>query len=151
MTTKHNDALGTYRSILKGWVKALGSKPTAEMFEAVHALGCRPGKQALARAMELREEGATDGQVKQACIIGWGNSGSHHNKRKDLITAKWVKREAMPPAGNHTVYKIVMTEKGLEKVAGVLVPVKKPTKKRVKKVVPVMPVQDVPVTQEVQA
>jgi hypothetical protein len=93
--------------------------------------------------MELRAEGATDGQVKQACIIGWGNSGSHHNKRKDLIAAKWVKRETMPPAGNHTVYKISLTDKGAEKVAG-MVPVKKARAKKVVPVTVVPVVQDVP-------
>ena len=68
--SKHNEITGWYDTVLKGWqVKALGPKPTVEAFKAAHAMGCRPGKQALAMAMYLRDGGATDGQVKMACII----------------------------------------------------------------------------------
>ena len=113
------NVLGWYATVLNGWqVKALGPKPTAELFTQAHALGCRPGKQALAMAMYLREGGATDGQVKMACIIQWGSSGSHHNKRRDLIGAKFVKaKPVVSDAQGHKVYAIALTATGTAKVA----------------------------------
>ena len=109
-----------YTTVFKGWqVKALGPKPTAELFTQAHALGCRPGKQALAMAMYLRDGGATDGQVKMACIIQWGSSGSHHNKRRDLIAAKLVaEKPAVSDAQGHKVYAIALTARGTSKVEG---------------------------------
>ncbi|HET9285727.1 MAG TPA: hypothetical protein VFR24_27565 [Candidatus Angelobacter sp.] len=81
--------------------------------EAAHALGCRPGKQALAVAMCLREGGATDGQMKMACILNWGSSGSHHNKRGDLVDRKLVRTvNAHEDATGHKVYTIALTPKG---------------------------------------
>jgi len=116
--SKSNNVLGYYATVLKGWqAKALGPKPTLAEFEAAHALGCREGKQALAMAMYLRQGGATDGQVKMACIIQWGSSGSHHNKRRDLIGAKLVK--AVPQvtdAQGHKVYAVALTATGTAKL-----------------------------------
>ena len=114
-----NSVLNYYTTALKGWqVKALGPKPTEAEFTAAHALGCRPGKQALAMAMYLRAGGATDGQVKMACIIQWGSSGSHHNKRRDLQGAGFVKNiPATNDAQGHKVYAIALTTKGTAKLA----------------------------------
>lgn len=108
---KH-DVTATYAVALKGWqTKVMGSKVTAEQLTAAHALGCRPGKQALANAMYLRADGATDGQVKAACIAQWGGAGSQHNKRTDLANAKLVKVTKSKP-GTHTVYAMTLTPKG---------------------------------------
>lgn len=117
--SKANNVLSYYETVLKGWqVKALGPKPTLANFEAAHALGCRAGKQALAMAMYLRDSGATDGQVKMACIIQWGSSGSHHNKRRDIISAGWVKaKPVQADAQGHKVYAIALTDKGTKKLA----------------------------------
>src|ERR1700692_4104401 len=117
--SKANNVAGWYETVLKGWVvKTLGPKPTAELFTQAHALGCRPGKQALAMAMYLREGGATDGQVKMACIIQWGSSGSHHNKRRDLVQAGFAKsKPVVSDATGHKVYAITMTPKGFTKAA----------------------------------
>lgn len=108
-----------YSNALKNWVpKLMGPKVTKEMLETVHKLGCRAGKQALARAMEMRSCGASDGQIKAACIAGWGSSGSHHNKRRDLIAAKLVRRIAIgnSDSNGHTVYTIELTDKGKTKI-----------------------------------
>lgn len=135
---KHDAITATYGVALKGWHKpTMGSKPGLELFEQAHALGCRPGKQALARALELRADGATDGQIKAACIAQWGNSGSHHNKRGELATAKLVKVTKTKP-GAHTVYRIELTPKGVERVKGAVdtataTPAAKPARKRTSK------------------
>ena len=120
MSKANDNVTGWYATVLKGWqVKALGPKPTVDQFKAAHAMGCRPGKQALAMAMYLRDGGATDGQVKMACIIQWGSSGSHHNKRRDLIAAKLVaEKPAVSDAQGHKVYAIALTAKGVSKVEG---------------------------------
>lgn len=113
---KNDIVAGTYGHVLKHWHAAsMGPKPNAELFIQAHALGCRPGKQALARALELRAGGATDGQIKAACIAQWGNSGSHHNKRGELSAAKLVTVTKTKP-GQHTVYAIALTPKGVERV-----------------------------------
>lgn len=106
----------TYGHVLGHWHSAsMGDKPALTLFEAAHALGCRPGKQALARALEMRDGGATDGQIKAACIAQWGNSGSHHNKRGELSAAKLVTVVKSKP-GAHTVYSIKLTDKGTARV-----------------------------------
>ncbi len=139
----------TYGMVTKGWsVKLSGPKPTVEQVLQAHALcGLNRafGKQALARALELREGGATDGQIKAACIAVWGGSGSHHNKRGDLHRAKLVtvdKVKVADDAGGagHTVYRIALTAKGSALVQGVA-PEAKPVKAR--RVKPVK-VDDIP-------
>jgi hypothetical protein len=107
-----------YVPVLKAWQgKVLGPKPTADLFDLAHLLGCRPGKQALARAMEMRECGATNGQVVLACTLGWGSSGSHHNKRRELVHSKMIRVVSMPnDKSGHTVYHIELTSKANEKL-----------------------------------
>lgn len=129
--SKANDVTGWYSTALKGWqVKLLGPKPIAELFTQAHALGCRPGKQAMAMAMYLRPDGATDGQVKAACIIQWGSSGSHHNKRRDICGAGFAKaKPVVSDAQGHKVYAIALTPKGEGKVkAGAEAKADKPAK-----------------------
>jgi hypothetical protein len=108
------DHTAFYATAFKSWQKGYGSKPTGTMFEHVHGLGCRPGKQALATAMGLRPEGVTNPQVLLVC----GNP--QNNKRAGLVYDGYLKREAVPnsPEG-HTVYKYTVTPKGLKRVESV--------------------------------
>jgi len=107
------DATNWYTGSFKNWsIKALGSKPTADQLEAIHLLGLRPGKQALANAMALRPEGVTNAQIIQAC----GNP--QLNRMRGLIADKLVKREPVPMTGaGHTVYKLVLTPKGEQRIS----------------------------------
>ena len=107
------DATNWYAGSFKNWsIKALGAKPTADQLEAIHLLGLRPGKQALANAMALRPEGVTNAQIIQAC----GNP--QLNRMRGLIADKLVKREPVPMTGNgHTVYKLVLTPKGEQRIS----------------------------------
>lgn len=109
------DALKPYATMFKGWqVKVLGEKPTAEHLAALHALGLRPGKQALANAMYLRDGGATSAQVVMAC------GAPQLNRMRALAASQYVKREATPANdAGHTVYKLTLTAKGLAKAAKV--------------------------------
>lgn len=101
-----------YTNVFKAWqAKTLGPKPTAEMLASIHKLGARPGKQALAIAMGLRDCGVTNGQIIGAC----GNP--QLNKMRGYITDAFLKREAVPPTAlGHTVYKLVLTAKGLQRI-----------------------------------
>ena len=104
-----------YAVALKNWpTKLAGPKVTQAQLDTAHKLGCRAGKQALAMAMYLREGGASDGQVKAACIAGWGSSGSHHNKRRDMQGAGLVRNKnvGVADANGHKVYTIELTERG---------------------------------------
>ncbi|HET9285722.1 MAG TPA: hypothetical protein VFR24_27540 [Candidatus Angelobacter sp.] len=153
--SKTNDVTGWYSTVLKGWqVKLLGPKVTAELLSTAHALGCRPGKQALAMAMYLREGGASDGQVKAACIIQWGSSGSHHNKRRDLVDVAKLARNKpiINDAQGHKVYAITLTDKGVSRVkaageAATAAAAAKPAKAaKPRKAKPETPAATVPVT-----
>lgn len=108
------NVLNYYAAFFKGWqVKALGEKPSVDMFSTVHALGVRPGsKVALAIAMYLRETGATQGQVITAC------GGPQLNKMRGFIESGVLKREAMPANdAGHTVYRVTLKAKGAKVVA----------------------------------
>jgi hypothetical protein len=107
------DATTWYAGNFKNWsIKALGAKPTADQLEAIHLLGLRPGKQALANAMALRPEGVTNAQIIQAC----GNP--QLNRMRGLIADKLVKREPVPMTGaGHTVYKLTLTPKGEQRIS----------------------------------
>lgn len=108
MTKQTNDATGPYKGFFKGWSKALGDKPTAEQLATIHALGARPGKQALANAMMLRDGGATAAQIVMAC------GAPQLNKMRDLVARKLVTRDmnVAPSDNGHTVYKISLAAKG---------------------------------------
>lgn len=101
-----------YAEIFKGWdVKLLGPKPTAEMLQSIHGLSARPGKQALACAMGLREKGVTAGQIVIAC------GAPQLNKMRGFIEDALLKRLPAPKtAAGHTVYKLELTAKGKLKV-----------------------------------
>lgn len=106
-----NDALKPYAHMLKGWSKGMGSKPTAEQLHTVHMLGARPGKQALANAMALRDGGVTGSQIIMAC------GAQQLNKMRGFVTDGLVKWEAMPfTEAGHKVYRIALTAKGSAKV-----------------------------------
>jgi hypothetical protein len=104
---------GTYADVFKGWQgKLLGSKPTAEMLDAIHKLGARPGKQALACSMALRPEGVTGSEIVIAC------GAPQLNKMRGFIADALTKREAVPPRNGHTVYKLTLTAKGAARIKG---------------------------------
>lgn len=107
MTTQNN-ATGYYKGFFKGWSKALGNKPTDVELATVHALGARPGKQALANAMMLRAEGATAAQIVMAC------GAPQLNKMREFVARKLVTRNmnVAPSEAGHTVYKIELAAKG---------------------------------------
>lgn len=98
--------------MFKGWqVKALGSKPTADQLASIHNLGARPGKQALAIAMALRDSGVTGSQIVMAC------GAPQLNKLRGFITDSMLKRIATPPdAVGHTVYRVELTAKGKKRI-----------------------------------
>ena len=149
--SKTNEITATYSVVLKNWVpKLYGPKPTIEQLAKAHALGCRPGKQALAIAMNLRESGASTAQIVAACAANWGSSGTHNNKRDQLVTAmRLCKTVSMADdTFGHKVYAIALTPKGEAKVkAAVEVPLKaeKPVKaKTVKAEKPVTVTEPLP-------
>ena len=100
--------LKPYATLLKGWhEKQLGPRPTAELLSTVHALGLRPGKQALANAMALRTDGVTGAQIVMA------TGAPQLNRMKGLIAAGDFKRAMVAPnEQGHTVYKVTLTPKG---------------------------------------
>lgn len=101
-----------YATVFKSWpAKQLGPKPTAEMLATIHGLGARPGKQALANAMALRDCGVTAAQIVIAC------GAPQLNKMRGFITDALLKREPVPPSPEgHTVYKLTLTGKGKQRV-----------------------------------
>lgn len=107
-----NDQANWYGNVFKSWnVKALGPKPTAEMLASIHGLQARPGKQALACAMALRDCGVTAGQIVIAC------GAPQLNKMRGFITDALLKRLPVAPSSEgHTVYKLELTAKGKQRV-----------------------------------
>lgn len=114
MTKQATDHTGWYANTFKAWqVKQVGPKPTAEMLATVHGLGLRPGKQALANAMALRDCGVTGAQIVMVC------GAPQLNRMRGLISDGHVKREAVPPNElGHAVYKITLTPKGAKRIKG---------------------------------
>jgi hypothetical protein len=102
-----------YTNVFKSWqVKQLGPKPTAEMLASIHGLKARPGKQALACAMALRDCGVTAGQIVIAC------GAPQLNKMRGFITDALLKRLPVPPSSEgHTVYRLELTAKGKQRIA----------------------------------
>ena len=114
MTKQAIDHTGWYANTFKAWqVKLVGPKPTADMLATVHGLGLRPGKQAMANAMALRDCGVTGPQIVMVC------GAPQLNRMRGLISDGHVKREAVPPNElGHAVYKITLTPKGAKRVKG---------------------------------
>jgi hypothetical protein len=106
------DVTNWYSNVFKNWqVKTLGPKPTAEQLANIHCLGARPGKQALANAMALRDCGVTNGQIIIAC------GAPQLNKMRGFITDGLLKRlPVAPSAEGHTVYKLELTQKGHKRI-----------------------------------
>lgn len=102
-----------YSNVFKTWqAKLLGPKPTTEQLASVHNLKAKPGKQALATAMALRDCGVTNPQIMIAC----GNP--QLNKMKGFVTDALLKRIPVPPtAEGHKVYKLEITPKGRQRIA----------------------------------
>ena len=103
---------GWYADVFKAWPKAVGPKPTADMLNTIHQLGARPGKQAMANAMAMRPEGVTGSEIVIVC------GAPQLNKMRGFITDNLLKREAVPPRNNHTVYKLTLTPKGANRIKG---------------------------------
>lgn len=114
MSKSNSNEANWYTTTFKAWpgkAKLLGPKPTADMLASVHNLGARPGKQALAIAMGLRDGGVTGAQIVMAC------GAPQLNKMRGFITDALLKREATPPSSEgHTVYKLVVTPKGKQRI-----------------------------------
>lgn len=111
--TKQTDASTFYANAFKAWPKQAGAKPTAAMLQTIHGLGLRPGKQALANAMYLREGGATNGQVILALEAGFKSGGPQLNRMRDLVSKGLVRMVEAPVAeGAVKVYRIALTKKG---------------------------------------
>lgn len=110
--SKSNEVANWYGVVFKSWqVKQLGPKPTDAMLASIHGLGARPGKQALASAMGLRDCGVTAGQIVIAC------GAPQLNKMRGFITDALLKRlPVSPSAEGHTVYKLELTAKGKQRV-----------------------------------
>jgi len=109
--TKHNDA-AWYGDTFKAWQgNLLGGKPGNDLLHTVHMLGLRPGKQALANAMALRPQGVTGSEIVIAC------GAPQLNRMRGLISDGLVKREPHAARNGHTVYKTVLTPKGVKRVA----------------------------------
>lgn len=104
---------GWYADVMKAWpTKLVGPKPTADALDTIHKLGARPGKQALANAMALRADGVTGSEIVIAC------GAPQLNKMRGFIADGLLKREAVPPRGTHTVYKLTLTPKGANRIKG---------------------------------
>lgn len=101
-----------YSNVFKSWqVKQLGPKPTVDQLAAIHKLNARPGKQALACAMALRECGVTGAQIVIAC------GAPQLNKMRGFITDALLKRlPASPSPEGHTVYRLEVTPKGKQRI-----------------------------------
>ena len=112
MTKQVQNATGWYSHVFGDWQgKLLGRKPTAAELSTIHALGARPGKQALANAMALRESGVTGSQIIIAC------GAPQLNKMRGFIADGMLKRiPTAPSAEGHQVYKLELTAKGQAKV-----------------------------------
>jgi hypothetical protein len=126
------DVTGHYADVFKNWDKRLlGPMPATKDLAVIHALGARPGKQALANAMALRPQGVTGSEIVIAC------GAPQLNKMRGFVADGLLKREATPPRNGHTVYKLTLTAKGASKAkAKEVTATPKAKKPRVKKPVP---------------
>ena len=151
--SKIKTAADWYATTFKQWPKQVGAKPTADQLDTIHKLGARPGKQALANALMLRDGGVTGAQIVMAC------GAPQLNKMRDFVAKGLAKRVPISnDAAGHTVYKLALTPRGTAKVAKVAaapaeaMPVKAKRKGKAKPVdvQPVAPVNE-PVQPEANA
>jgi hypothetical protein len=129
------DAIAWYGSILKGWLKQAGSKPTDAMLMVPVLFGKRPGAEALHLAMCLRPEGCTVTQFVLA-----GSCGPANNYRRAMVKTGWF---SCVVEGKPYAFKLSLTAKGEAKLAKLIearaveAPITdatKPAKGKVKKV-----------------
>jgi hypothetical protein len=112
MTNIETNASTHYTAMFKNWqLKLLGPKPSTEQLAAVHGLGARPGKQALAIAMATRECGVTGSQIVIAC------GAPQLNKMRGLVADALLRELPAPLAENgHKVYHLEVTPKGRQRI-----------------------------------
>ena len=110
-----------YAAAYTRWPKVAGVAPTTDELATIHAMNIRPGcKHALACAMYLRAEGATDAEVIAAARLldknPAGRQGVLHNyafAKGGLVDDGLVKRDiTVPHRDGARVYKITLTPKG---------------------------------------
>lgn len=109
-----------YGSIWANWViKALGPQPTNDQFAVIHGLKARPGKQALACAMALRDTGVTGNEIKGAVSLLDGGANPQLNKMRGLVDlAKVMAWVPMPDRNGLHVYRIKLTPHGQAMLKG---------------------------------
>ena len=149
--SKANHASDWYATTFKQWPKQVGAKPTADQLDTIHKLGARPGKQALANALMLRDGGVTGAQIVMAC------GAPQLNKMRDFVSKGLAKRVPISnDAAGHTVYKLALTPRGTAKVAKAVAPVEgdakpaKASKRKAKADKPAVQAPAVPVNDPVQ-
>jgi hypothetical protein len=105
-----------YSTTFKGWpTKQVGPKPTEAQLAAVHNLGARPGKQAMAIAMGLRDCGVTGSQIVVIC------GAPQLNKMRGFVDDRLLRKVAVPhDAKGHVVYKLEVTPKGQQRIDNAL-------------------------------
>jgi hypothetical protein len=94
--------LESYSEVFANWTPKAGRKPKASEIRAALQTGfCRIGcKNTIAVAMTLREQGATQEQIR--LVLGH----SHHNKLKALVVKKVAKLVKASDESGLTIYKL---------------------------------------------
>ena len=110
--TATNNHRAHYVAVWPNWVtKTMGAQPTNDQLAIVHALGLRPGKQAMVCAAALRDTGVTSHQMLMISAAFDGNPTPQRNRLMGLISTGEFKREAAAGA-----YKVTLTPKGKQYV-----------------------------------
>lgn len=115
MSNTETNAATHYGDFFKKWqgagmLKLLGPKPTVEQLATVHGLGARPGKQAFAIAMSLRDCGVTGGQIVIAC------GAPQLNKMRGYVIDALLRELPAPMFEGQKVYKHEVTPKGRQRI-----------------------------------
>jgi hypothetical protein len=110
---------GYYSNVWANWsTKALGPQPTNDQLGTIHGLKARPGKQALANAMALRDCGVTGAQIKGAVALIDGGANPQLNKMRSLVDSGMLSWVPMPNVGAGKVYRTKLTPLGAQMVKG---------------------------------
>jgi hypothetical protein len=115
MSNTETNAATFYADFFKKWqgagmLKMLGAKPTAEQLATAHHLGCKPGKQAFAVAMSLRDCGVTGSQIVIAC------GAPQLNKMRGFVTDALLREVPTALLDGHKVYHNAVTPKGQKRI-----------------------------------
>lgn len=115
MSNNETNAATHYTDFFKKWqgagmLKLLGPKPTVDQLATVHGLGARPGKQAFAIAMSLRDCGVTGGQIVIAC------GAPQLNKMRGYVIDALLRELPAPMFEGQKVYKHEVTPKGRQRI-----------------------------------